>query len=417
MSDNRFSQAFEAPGYRWLWLYSLFGSVAFAVELLSQGWLVLVLTNSPLWVGIAAGLRGISQALFSILGGPAVDRGDRRKILLITQLMAALAALALALLLVRHAARLWHVLIYFVIVGLIIAVSKISSSGLMYELVGAPRLMNASAFQFMAASCVRIVGAVAGGFIIDRLGVGGNYFLISGAYLAGAAALLRLKAPVRPARAAEPFAHALRAGLRYAVGDLRIRRLLSLSQIMEAFGFVYTTMMPVMARDVLRVGGSGLGYLTAMIGVGQLGATLLVASRGDVPKKGTVLVTAAFLFGACVSLFGLSPWFLASLIIVAVAGAVGITYDTTMSTTLMLAASDENRGRVLGLYYATMGFSAFGWFGIGILATALGMPAALAISGAIVAVNAVRLLPGLHTLHPPEHSNTAAETETSPSPG
>lgn len=138
--DNRFSQAFEAPGYRWLWLYSLFGSVAFAVDLLSQGWLVLVLTNSPLWVGVAAGLRGISQALFSILGGPAVDRGDRRKILLLTQVVAALSALALALLLMHHAARLWHVLLYFVIVGLVFAVSKISSSGLMFEIVGAQRL-------------------------------------------------------------------------------------------------------------------------------------------------------------------------------------------------------------------------------------------------------------------------------------
>ncbi len=398
LEQRSFSLAFEAPGYRWLWVYSLFSAVAFTVELLSQGWLVLQLTNSPFWVGLAAGVRGASQAFFSILGGSIVDRLDRRKILLTTQITAALGALAIALLLLSHTARLWHVLVYLVLAGLVTAVGRPSASGLIYDVVGPHRLLNASAFQFMAGSLVRIVGAVVGGFIIDRLGVGENYLLVSTAYWGGTGALLLLRSPTMAARATESFIRSVTEGFHYALRTLQIRRLLILSLIVEAFGFAYMAMMPVMARDVLKVGGIGLGYLTAMVGVGQLIAMLLVASRGDLRNKGTLLVAAAFGFGIFVALFGLSPWFSISLVIVTIAGAMGTTYDTTMSTVLMMAAPDDVRGRVLGLYFSTMGISSFGWLAIGGLATILSMPIALAISGSVVVLTVFGLIPRLHLL-------------------
>jgi MFS family permease len=380
-------------------MYSLFGSGAFTLELLTQGWLVLQLTNSPFWVGLAAGVRGGTQALFSVLGGPVVDRADRRRMLLTAQLAAALGALALATLLLTHTARLGHVLCYLVLNGIVIAISKPSASGLMYDVVGPRRLLNASAFQFMAASVVRIIGALAGGIVIDRLGVGQNYLLISAAYGGGAAALFLLRSPTTARGAAAPFVRAVAAGLGYALRVREIRALLLLSLIVEAFGFGYQAMMPVMARDVLRVGAIGLGSLAAMVGVGQLCATLAVASRGDPRNKGTLLVAAATGFGAFIALFGLSPWFSVSLAIVTVVGALGSSYDTSMSTVMMTASSDETRGRVLGLYYSTMGVSALGWLGVGAAATVLGMPAALALSGAIVAAGTLGMLPALHPLH------------------
>jgi MFS family permease len=184
--------------------------------------------------------------------------------------------------------------------------------------------------------------------------------------------------------------------------------LLLLSIVVEAFGFGYQAMMPVMARDVLKVGGIGLGYLIAMAGVGQLAATLLVASSGDLRNKGTLLAAAAAGFGLLIALFGLSPWFSVSLVVVAAIGAFGSTYDTTMSTMLMTSASDAIRGRVLGLYYSIMGGSAFGWLGVGALAALLGMPVALAISGSLVAFWAIGLLPRFHAFNLPRGESESA---------
>jgi len=407
--ETRFSTAFEVPGYRWLWLFSLFGSLAFTVEALSQGWVVLQLTNSVLIVGLAAGFRGVSQALFSVLGGPIVDRIDRRRLLLGGQLAGALGALTLAFLLLGRSARVWHVFMYLALAGLVTAISRPAAGGLMYDVVGPRRLLNASAFQFMAASVVRIAGAVAGGFVIDRLGVGNNFLLVSAAYCGGSAALSLLRSPVVMARTAEPFVRAVTAGFGYVLETPRIRTLLLLSLVVEAFGFGYQAMMPVMARDVLKVGGIGLGYLAAMAGVGQLVATLLVASRGDLRNKGTLLISAAIGFGLFIAVFGVSPWFPFSLAAVMVVGALGSTYDTSMSTMLMMAAGDAVRGRVLGLYYSTMGVSAIGWLGVGAVAVLLGMPAALALSGSVVALAALGLLPKLHLLNPDGRAGAAEE--------
>ena len=91
--QDRFSLAFEVPGYLWLWLNALFTAATFTVETLSQGWLMLLLTNSPFWVGLAAGIRGASQAMFSVPVGSLADRFDRRKILIVTQSTGALATL------------------------------------------------------------------------------------------------------------------------------------------------------------------------------------------------------------------------------------------------------------------------------------------------------------------------------------
>jgi len=161
---SRFTLAFQAEGYRSLWLNALCTSATYSIEVLSQGWLVLVLTNSPLWVGLAAGVRGASQTLFSLPGGYLVDRMDRRRLLMGTQMVAALGASVLGILVLLHAVRLWEVFVYLAVTGSITAISRPSLSGLVYDTVGEERLLNASAFQFifMATGIVKIIGALAG---------------------------------------------------------------------------------------------------------------------------------------------------------------------------------------------------------------------------------------------------------------
>jgi len=371
------------------------------VDLISQGWLVLILTQSPLWVGLAAGVRGASQCLFSLAGGAFADYLPRRSLLLITQAASAALALALAVLVLAQRVQLWHVLLYAALAGCAFAVGKPTTNGLVYDVVGEQRLLNANAFQFMAGSIVRILGALAGGAIIARAGVGQNYLVICAAYVIGIGALFALHNPRPLRRSTEPLVAAVREGLRYAVRAPAVRGLLGLSLVIESFGFSYQYMLPVMARDVLKVGALGLGYLAAMGGVGQLAATLRVAARGDVAHTGTVLVASAIAFGVGVMLFGLSPWLLPSLVLVTLVGYVGSTYDATMATVLQVSAREDMRGRVLGLYYATFGLNQLGALGIGAVASVLGLPAALAIAGAILPLCALGLMPSLHAFNMP----------------
>lgn len=385
------SHAFTAPGYTWLWLTSLFNAVAWTVQGLSLGWLVLELTGSPLWVGAAAAARGAGMFAFSIPAGTIGDRADRRRILLASQAVPGLASFALAAIVLFGAAALWHVIVYSVIVGVASAAERPASSSLMYDLVGRAQLFGASALRFLAGSLIRVVGAVAGGYVIDALGVGPNYAMVGLAHAASVFCVLLLRVQAPSPRPSAPFLAATRDGLAHALHEARIRRFLLLSLTTEGFGFSYNTMLPVMAREVLHTGGLGLGYLTAASGVGQIAATLTVARRGHFDDEQRVVTVFACGFGALIALFGLSPWFPLSLALVTAVGAVGAVYDAGMATVLLVLSADAMRARIQGLYNSTIGFNLLSGLGVGFLATFLGPPAALAISGAIAAGSAAVL--------------------------
>jgi len=229
--------------------------------------------------------------------------------------------------------------------------------------------------------------------VIDRLGIGQNYWVAAGARLAAVGCILALRAPATVKTITEPFLRAVKDGFRYAVQTAQVRQFLLLSLMTEGFGFSYNSMLPVVARDVLRVGALGLGYLTAASGIGQLVATLGLASRGDVANKDRFTVTTAIGFGVAIALFGLSPWYPVSLVMVGVVGIMSSLYDAGMATTLLLVASDAMRARVQGFYASTIGFNQVTGLGVGLLATFLGAPVALAISGSIAAASALALLP------------------------
>jgi len=408
----RATTPFHVPGFRRLWLSSLCTSAAYTVEVLSHGWLVLVLTNSPFWVGVAVAVRGVSQTLCGIPAGLAADRFDRRIVLLVTQTTAAAGGLVIAWLVFAHRIALWQVFLYLVLVGCTTAMNRPAINGLVYDVVGEGLLLTASAYQFMASSLVRVAGALVGGVIIDRLGIADNYILIALVYGGAAAAVGALRRPAVARPPHEPFGRAVAEGFRYAFRTARLRRLLLLSLTIEGFGFSSNSMLPVMARDVLRVGGIGLGNLVAMSGAGQFLATMLVARRVELRHLGTVVVGASIGFGAFIVLFALSPWFALSLVLIAVVGFMGTAYDTTMSTSFQVGVDDAMRGRVLGLYSATFGLSSVGGLCIGAAATVLGTPIALALSGAAVVASSVGLIRRRHALGRPDDTLTAGTAES-----
>ncbi|MBI4313036.1 MAG: MFS transporter [Chloroflexi bacterium] len=392
MTSSYFS-IFRVTGYRWLLGNALASSAAWTVEGLAQGWLVLTLTDSPFWLGVVVGVRGVSQTVCSILGGPLVDRLDRRKLLIVNNALASLLALGLAGLVLSDSARVWHVLLFVLAGGAIGALNGPSFNALTYDVVGPQRLLQGAAFRFMSGGLVRVFAALAGGYIIGLLGIGQSYVVVAAAYLLGAASLLPVRADRRPAEAKESPLRSLMAGVSYAFGTPPVRSLLFLSLMTEFFGFSYQYMKPVIARDALQVGAVGLGYLEAASALGSVAAMVGVSALGDFRRKGWLLLGGAFGFGLGIALFGLSPWYALSLPLAALVGGSGAVYDSTMSTVTQMTASAAMRGRVLGLYVATWGTNQLAGFGLGALGSVIGVPLALAMSGTVVAANAVRLLP------------------------
>ena len=380
----RLFAAIANRNYRWYWLGAGFSSMGMTIGMITQGWLVLDITNSPFWVGLVAGLMGMGHVGFGLIGGVVVDRWDKRKVLIAVQALSGLVALAVSLLIFSDRLELWHLAVSAVLQGVLMAVRLPSGNSLIYLMVGRKVILNALASQLIALNLSRIVGSVVAGTSIESLGVQYAYLFMAFSAWLGGLMVVMVRGDYRSLGGVEPFWRSAVEGLRYAWSSAPIRSLLLMSVLMEMFGFSFLVMLPVMARDVLGVGATGLGYLSAVNAVGATVSTVIVAGLGDFKNKQVLLLLTAMGAGVSILLFALSPWFVVSLALSALVGAALMSYDATMGTMLQLLTTDAVRGRVLGLYGLTFGFTPLGGFIEGVIASVYSAPLAVGLGGAVI---------------------------------
>jgi MFS family permease len=359
--------------------------------MLGQGWLVLEMTDSPFWVGLIAGMQGLGLVGFGPLGGTIVDRFDKRKVLAIVHFGGGITTCITGILIITGGIQLWHMPILALVQGMFMATQIPASNALAYQLVGPHRLLNAMATRLTAMNISRVIGSLIAGTLITTYGVGSSYLFAAMSSVVGMSILWFIKGTFKEPVNENPFWQNIRLGLRYVWVVTPIRKLLLLSLLMESFGFSHLVMMPVMARDVLGLGADGLGYLSAASGIGATLSTLTVASLGDFQHKGKLLVFTAIGTGLTLILFAFSPWFAISLIMVALVGALIMAYDVTMSTMLQITSASDMRGRVLGFYGLTFGFTPIGGFVAGSIATAFSASIAVGAGGVIIVLYVTRI--------------------------
>ena len=403
----------RVPGFRWLLLQSFGTSIGWMAEAIATGWLVLQLTDSPFWLGAIAGVRGLTQLVFSIVGGAIADRTELRRFLARNQRYNCLLFIGVAALVMSGYVQLWQLMVVQVVAGFLQAMNAPANQVLLYETVGSALLLNARALSFFVMSVTRIVSALICGLILQALGVGPAYLFVAAGYLFGSLALRGVRASTSP-RHSDAAGRAVLAGLAYAMRTERVREVLVLSLVVEAFGFSHMQLVPVIARDVLVVGASGLGYLAAASGVGQLIATMALAGTGHVGRKDLLLLFSTVGYGGAILLFALSPWFVVSLGLSVMIGAAGGLYDSTISTVLQMIVRSDMRGRMVGLYTATWGSNQVGSFGLGVVATLFGTPLAMASFAAVVILAALRLAPRRALIDPRLGADVEPSLPTSP---
>jgi MFS family permease len=355
--------------------------------------LILELTNSPFWVGVAAGFRGLGAILFALPSGAALDRFDRRKLLMLAQGINVLLGVIVGVLIVTGHEQLWHLLTASMFTGITQAIQVPARHTITYDLVGPERLLNANATNFLAFSIMRAAGPALGGIMVVAVGIAGAYFLMAALSLAAVLVLLPIPKPTSQPRPTEPMLASIREGLEYAKRAGPVRSMLILSLLAEVLGYSHAYMMPVIARDVLGLEADGLGYLMAAYGVGGLISNIMIASRGGIKARGWLLLGSIGSYGVLLMVFAASPWFLLSLVLQCAVGAAGIGYDTTQSTLLQTNVPDAVRGRVMGLYTFTLGLTPIGGFQLGIAAGFIGAPLAVGIGGALLTLSVLRMLP------------------------
>ncbi|QEH37544.1 enterobactin exporter EntS [Aquisphaera giovannonii] len=359
---------------------------------LATGWLVFRIGGaSAPWLLGAVSFAGLAPTFFlAPLAGVFVDRWDRHRVLVATQVLSMLQSAALALVAFRAeagAAAVALIAALAVVQGIINAFDMPARQSLLIDMVERREdLPNAIALNSSLVNGSRLVGPALAGAVIAAVGEAWCFAIDAISYLAVIAALRAMRLPRRPRRDGDASVRRhLVEGARYAFGFPPIRALLLLLALVSFATMPQSALLPIFAADVFGGGPYTLGLLSMATGLGALGAALYLASRTSVLGLGRVIVAAAVALG--IGLVGFSVagsiWLAAPLI--AVSGA-GIMIQLASTNTLIQTMVDEDkRGRVMGFYgMAFQGAAPFGSLLGGWLAGVLGVRLVVAGSGVLV---------------------------------
>jgi MFS family permease len=348
--------ALAYPPFRRFLAGAMVGSIGAFMQATAQGWLVLDLTNSPAALGLVSGLQVLPVLLLSPLAGVAADRFDRRRLLATTQLSSAAFTFALAVLATTGLVQFWQVAVLAVLMGIAGAMQNPAYQAIVPSLVGRPAIGSAVALNSAQFNLSRILGPALAGAAIAAGGLGIAFWANAFALLAVAAIFWSLRVAPLPA-AERTQAASMWSNLLDGVRFVRTRRLVAtlvlLAGVPALFLLNYLMLLPVFARDVLDIGATGLGMLSAAIGVGALGGALGLAWLRPSGGSGRSLLAGLVVAGAAEIVFAVSRVVPLSLVALAVLGACQVLYYATSNTLLQVLVPGRLRGRVISLYILT----------------------------------------------------------------
>jgi len=367
----------------------------------ATGWLVYRMTGSPFQLGLVSFASQIPILFLGPFAGVWVDRLNRRRVLIVTQVLSMLQSFALAILALAGVITVPEVIVLNLLQGAINAFDMPARQAFLIEMVEDPaHLGNAIALNSSLVNAARLVGPSVAGLLIAAVGEG-YCFLIDGfSYIAVIASLLAMIVTPRPIRQTEQSVLAeLREGWDCIRGFQPIWSILLLLTLISLVGMPYTALMPVFAGRILQGGAHTLGFLMAAVGVGALLGAITLAARRSVRGLGRVIPTASAVFGAGLMAFSASRFMWLSLPLLVVTGWGFMQQMAASNTILQTITHNEKRGRVMSFYSMSIqGVATLGALVAGAVADRIGAPHTLMIGGLLCVCGAALFALQLPTL-------------------
>jgi MFS family permease len=347
-------------------------------------WLVLLLTHSPVAVGLLVFARYAPFMLFGLFSGVLADRLDNRRFVILTQSGSMLVAAGLAVLAFSGVHQVWPFYVLAFLGGSALVFDAPNRHALTFQLVGRDELSNAVALNSSLFNAARVVGPAVGGVLIAVVGVGWCFAVNAGSFLAVLAGLLLMRPaelfPLDRGETRPKTLAAIREGFDYMWRSPQVKLVLAITMVVSATGFNFRVLLPVLASKTLHSGAEVFGALFACFGAGALLGALGSAALGRASWKALILGSAGF-SGAMLLLAPVRSVAVAAVRLFLI-GFCFSTWTANSQSILQLTAPDRLRGRVLSLYlFAFAGLSPVGGLLAGWLADVGGTKLAFAVAG------------------------------------
>jgi MFS family permease len=367
--------------FRVFWAGNFISNIGTWMQTVAQGWLVLLLTNSPFWLGLVGFAQQVPALLFSLPGGVIADRAERRRMLLITQTIMMLLALLLAALVSLRWITVEKMALLAFLAGTTMAVNAPTYQAAVRDLVEERDTLNAIALNSIQFNMSRVLGPSVAGFVIAGLSVEACFYLNALSYVPLLFVISRTRFPARQFSNGGSLTRDLAEGFHYVWTHRALLILILIVAMVSMFGLPYLVMMPAFAKIELGLGPRGLGYLVAAAGAGALLGGIHLATLRSSRHRGPVVLGSTLLFFAAVTLFCFMRSPLLAGLLAAVAGGTAVSSVATVNSLLQNSVPDSLRGRVLSMHtMAFLGFTPLGSLMVGSLAERFGTPLAMALS-------------------------------------
>jgi MFS family permease len=380
-------QVLKQRDFGLFWASLLFSAVGTQISTVAIAWQVYEITNSPFQLGLTGLFRALPVMILSIPGGVVADRVDRRRLLIITQILAMLLSLALALLTSTGQIRVWHIYAITFLSGAVGIFDSPARSALIPLLVPAEQLATAYALNISWRQIATLAGPFIGGICIGAFGLSPSYYIDAASFLSVIVCLAFMRARPRaaPEQKESPL-QSVRGGFEFIRDNSALLGLMGMDTCVQFFG-AYRSMMPAFARDILGLGPSGLGALLGVPALGALAGSAIVMAVGNPKHKGKLIIRVTLLYTAGLICFALSRSFVLSLVIAFALGLVDAIGETIRDTLIQVMTPDRMRGRVKSFDQVFMsGGTYLGHAQMGTAASFLGVPGAMVFGGCLGSV-------------------------------
>lgn len=384
-------RALRHRNYRLLWLGQTGHSATLWMDQVARAVLILKLTDdNPVALSGVIATRLAPILLFGLLAGAIADRYDKKKILLSTQWVSTGSHLFIGIMCVTGAVEVWHVFLTAGVAGTAMAFNQPVRQSLIPMTVPREDLLNAVALNSSALSFMRIGGGSLAGVLLIWFSIGWVYLLTAGVYVLVTITTMLMRfneAGMRRKKSELSIFGDLKEGFTYIKGNQTLLIVTALALILFLFGFPYQQVfVPLLAKETLDLGDSGVGFLAGATGVGAFTGSIFVAWKSGISRPGLQLVINMLIFGAALVAISLQQTLIGTCVLLAVAGSMTVTYMAFTNGILLEHSEPEMHGRVMSLLSLDRGLIPLGALLGGTLASTIGVRPGLFTLGAIVLV-------------------------------
>ncbi len=370
--------------FRLFWTGLLISNIGTWMQMTATNWLLYQLTNSAVLLGLNGIFRAVPAIGLGVISGTFADRYDRRKLMLFTEIVSGILALALGVL--DHSGHIepWHIYAFTFLNAAVGSVDGPARQALFPNLVPRSVLPNAVALNSLLWKGSALVGPSLAGIAISWMGTAGAFYANAASYVVVVVAIYMMRVTSIGNTKPRTLLSETAEGFSYIASRPVILGVMVMEAVASTFGLNHT-MLTIFASDILRVGAHGFGLLQSARGLGAVIGSSIYIGVGQRPYQGKILFISAILYGGVFALFGLSPLFILSLLLMTLIGATDTIWGAARGTILQMTTPDKFRGRVMGVFQlSNRGLHPLGQVQSGLLIPLIGAPAATVIGGIFV---------------------------------